>query len=402
VRRGIVRKRILFADDDPLWYKDAVIYELHVKAFYDSTGDGTGDFKGLTEKLDYLENLGINAIWLLPFYPSPFRDDGYNITDYFDIHPGYGTLRDFKEFLAEAHRRGIRVITELVLNHTSDQHEWFQRARRAKSGSAARNYYVWSDTPELYNQAVITRARCGNVRGVIFDAIYDEWFGRHLITMLARRQGADGLYGELVAYLRRNLRDYKKGIVDEKSQVVKADRSNSSILYGNRFFLKLYRRLEEGIRPDIEITRYLTKKTAFKRIPSFEGAIEYKRKDRLPIALGMLEAYVPNAGDAWSFTLDSLGAYFEKALSKRGEIKGFPEVSHVVLEAAFGEVPLVFRELIGGVYLEMVSLQGKRTGEMHLALASDSGDPDFEPEPFSILYQRAVFQSMQSLAKRVF
>uniref|UniRef100_UPI002ACD3EA5 maltose alpha-D-glucosyltransferase n=1 Tax=Chloroflexus sp. TaxID=1904827 RepID=UPI002ACD3EA5 len=141
--------------DDPLWYKDAVIYELHVRAFCDSNGDGIGDFPGLTSKLDYLQDLGVTAIWLLPFYPSPLRDDGYDIADYTNIHPNYGTLADFKVFIREAHRRGLRVITELVCNHTSDQHPWFQRARRAKPGSSARNFYVWSDTPDRYKDARI-------------------------------------------------------------------------------------------------------------------------------------------------------------------------------------------------------------------------------------------------------
>ncbi len=144
-----------YLEDDPLWYKDAIIYELHIRAFYDSNGDGIGDFQGLTEKLDYLEDLGITAIWLLPFYPSPLKDDGYDISDYFNVHPDYGTLKDFKVFLKEAHRRGIRVITELVINHTSDQHPWFQRARRAKPGSMWRDYYVWSDTREKYRDARI-------------------------------------------------------------------------------------------------------------------------------------------------------------------------------------------------------------------------------------------------------
>ena len=131
---------------DALWYKDAIIYELHVKAFKDSNDDGVGDFKGLIEKLDYIEKLGVNVIWLLPFYPSPFKDDGYDIADYRGIHPGYGKLRDFRTFIREAHQRKIRVITELVINHTSDQHPWFQAARRARKNSARRNYYVWSDT----------------------------------------------------------------------------------------------------------------------------------------------------------------------------------------------------------------------------------------------------------------
>jgi maltose alpha-D-glucosyltransferase/alpha-amylase len=137
------------------WYKDAIIYELHVRTFHDGDGDGIGDFTGLTAKLDYLHELGISAIWLLPFYPSPLRDDGYDIADYTDVHADCGTLRDVKVFLKEAHRRGLRVITELVLNHTSDEHPWFQRVRRARSGSAARNFYVWSDTPERYKDARI-------------------------------------------------------------------------------------------------------------------------------------------------------------------------------------------------------------------------------------------------------
>ncbi len=140
---------------DPLWYKDAIIYEIHVRAFYDSNGDGMGDFPGLTAKLDYLQDLGVTAIWLLPFFPSPWRDDGYDIADYTDVHPSYGTLKDFQVFLREAHARGIRVITEIVVNHTSDQHPWFQRSRRAQPGSPWRDFYVWSDTPDRYKEARI-------------------------------------------------------------------------------------------------------------------------------------------------------------------------------------------------------------------------------------------------------
>jgi maltose alpha-D-glucosyltransferase / alpha-amylase len=140
---------------DRLWYKDIIIYELHVRAFYDSDGDGIGDFRGLTERLDYLSDLGVTALWLLPFYPSPLKDDGYDIADYMSIHPSYGTMNDFSVFLREAHRRGLRVITELVLNHTSDQHAWFKRARMARPGSRWRNFYVWSDSPEKFRDARI-------------------------------------------------------------------------------------------------------------------------------------------------------------------------------------------------------------------------------------------------------
>ncbi|HEY9419595.1 MAG TPA: alpha-amylase family glycosyl hydrolase, partial [Candidatus Udaeobacter sp.] len=162
---------------DPLWFKDAVIYELHVKTFCDSDGDGMGDFRGLMEKLDYLQELGVTAIWLLPFYPSPMRDDGYDIADYFDVNPNFGTLDDFRGFLDAAHDRNLRVITELVINHTSDQNSWFQKSRRAVAvarvgGSgreasrainagissedlAYKDFYVWSETPEKYKDARI-------------------------------------------------------------------------------------------------------------------------------------------------------------------------------------------------------------------------------------------------------
>jgi maltose alpha-D-glucosyltransferase/alpha-amylase len=138
------------AADDPLWYKDAVVYQLHVKAFFDSNGDGLGDFRGLTEKLDYIEQLGVNTIWLLPFYPSPLKDDGYDVSDYHDVHPQYGTTEDFRRFVEEAHKRGLRVITELIVNHTSDAHPWFQAARRAPKGSPERAFYVWSDDESQY------------------------------------------------------------------------------------------------------------------------------------------------------------------------------------------------------------------------------------------------------------
>jgi len=141
--------------NDDFWYKDGIIYQTHVRAFFDSNGDGIGDFQGLTRKLDYLQDLGINILWLLPFYPSPLRDDGYDIADYTAVNPSYGTLNDFKAFLKEAHRRGIRVVTELVINHTSDQHPWFQKSRRAKPGSPWRDFYVWSDTPDKYKDARI-------------------------------------------------------------------------------------------------------------------------------------------------------------------------------------------------------------------------------------------------------
>ncbi len=167
---------------DPLWYKDAIIYEVHVRAFFDSDGDGRGDFQGLTSRLDYLRDLGITAIWLLPFYPSPWRDDGYDISDYTNVHPAYGTLEDFKVFLDEAHKRGLRVITELVINHTSDQHPWFQRARLAPPGSPERDFYVWSDTDRKYagTRIIFTDTETSNwTKDPVANAYYWHRFFSH-------------------------------------------------------------------------------------------------------------------------------------------------------------------------------------------------------------------------------
>ena len=141
--------------DDPLWYKDAVIYQIHVKSFFDANNDGIGDFQGLLEKLDYVAELGVTAVWMLPFYPSPRRDDGYDISDYSTVSPDYGTIEQLRQFIAAAHERGLKVIIELVINHTSDQHPWFQRARRAPAGSVERDFYVWSDNDDKYSETRI-------------------------------------------------------------------------------------------------------------------------------------------------------------------------------------------------------------------------------------------------------
>ena len=154
----------LLLQDENLWYKDAVIYQLHARTFCDSNADGIGDFRGLTSKLDYLQELGINAIWLLPFYPSPLRDDGYDIADYTSVHPSYGTLQDFRDFLTAAHNRRIRVITEMVVNHTSDQHPWFQEARSSRD-NPKRDWYVWSDTDTRYQ----------GVRIIFVDTEMSNW-----------------------------------------------------------------------------------------------------------------------------------------------------------------------------------------------------------------------------------
>jgi maltose alpha-D-glucosyltransferase / alpha-amylase len=905
-------------EDDPLWYKEAVIYELHVKSFFDSNGDGIGDFRGLIEKLDYLEELGITAVWLLPFYPSPLKDDGYDIAYYFNVNPDYGDMRDFKDFLRQAHKRGIRVITELVLNHTSDQHPWFQRARKSKPGSVHRNYYVWSETPERYADAriifkdfetsnwswdpvakayfwhrfyshqpdlnydspavqrsmlqvvdnwlgtgvdglridavpylferemtncenlpethdflkrlrehmerkfkcrmllgeanqwpedaaayfgagdechmafhfplmprifmalqmedrfpimdildqtpeipdpcqwalflrnhdeltlemvtdeerdymyrvyardprtrinlgirrrlaplvgnsrrkieimnillfslpgtpiiyygdeigmgdnfylgdrngvrtpmqwssdrnagfskanpqrlflpviidpeyhyeavnvenyerspssllwwmkrviamrkrlksfsrgdltflssdnpkilaftrhyrdetimvvinlsrfsqvatfdlsahagcvpvevfsknrfpviretpyvltmgfydyywfifqkeeeaavaaeervfpemsvrkswtailtgrtrgrfedilpgffrgsrwfggkgrtvqkidliedipvgrdpdsprlamlkvsytddpsdvyllplsfasgdeaaqvlqefpmgVIARLTVDDREGVLYDGVYDPALREVLFSMIAKRRKTRGSTGKLLAYPGRKFRGLTgEGGFPAASHVVRAEQSNTSILYENSFLLKLYRRLDEGVNPDPEIIKFLTEKAGFPNVPPFAGIIEFRRPGLDTVVIGQLQGFVPNQGDAWTYTLDSVRHYFEHVLSRKAETAEIPELPSSPVDIRDENIPPLVQELIGAVYLEAAILLGKRTGEMHIALSSSPEEPGFEPEPFSMLYQRSAYQSMRSLLVKVF
>jgi maltose alpha-D-glucosyltransferase/alpha-amylase len=237
------------------WYKSGVIYEVHVRAFYDANGDGTGDFRGLIEKLDYIHDLGVTAIWLLPFYPSPLKDDGYDIADYCNVHPMYGTLADFKQFLAGAHERGLRVITELVLNHTSDQHPWFQRARRAKPGSRRRNFYVWSDDPHrfkdapvLFNGVEVSNWTLDPVAGTYFwhrffshqpDLNFDEPAVRAAILKAVDfwlDLGVDGLRLDAVPYLYEREGTPCENL-PETHAFLKTLRAHVDEKYGNRMLL---------------------------------------------------------------------------------------------------------------------------------------------------------------------
>ncbi len=910
--------RDILLGTDPLWYKDAVIYEVHIKSYCDSSGDGIGDFRGLLRKLPYLEELGITAIWLLPFYPSPLRDDGYDIADYLSINPDYGTLADFREFLREAHARGIRVITELVLNHTSDQHAWFQKSRRAKPGSVWRDFYVWSDSPDRYpdariifkdfessnwswdpvakayywhrfyshqpdlnfdnprvhkallrvldfwfgmgvdglrldaipylyeregtncenlpetyeflktlrahmdgrypnrlllaeanqwpedavayfgegdlchmafhfplmprmfmalqmedrfpiidileqtpkipdgcqwglflrnhdeltlemvtdeerdymyrvyardprarinlgirrrlaplmgndrrkielmnvllftlpgtpiiyygdeigmgdnyylgdrngvrtpmqwspdrnagfsmsnpqrlflpviidpeyhfeavnvenqarntssllwwmrrmidlrrrfrafgrgsieflmhdnpkvltfvrrheeeiilvmvnlsrhsqeveisrpryagfvpedlfsrkrfheirdspyliilaghdyqlllmrreagditlkegvtvpelsveepwdsvleekqvvrleqdilpeylhkcrwfggkgrtiarvsiteripvtgggqtvflllievayaegggesvmlpvhyadredarrlreecSQSVIARLRVGGTDGLLYDGVYSGSFRASLFEMIARGKRSKVKGGELVGRRSRAFRTLLAGAGSpESSSVLTAEQTNTSIIIDNRFFLKLYRRLEEGANPEVEMGQFLTDGIRFDGVAPLAGTLEYRRSTAEPVTIAMLQGYIPSHGDAWSFTLDEVARYYDLVLSKRGEVPGAPKLPPSLFDVDFAAVPPLMQELIGGFYLEMVMLLGRRTGELHLALASRSDEAAFCPEPYSILYQRSVYQSMRSLARKV-
>ncbi len=240
--------------------------------------------------------------------------------------------------------------------------------------------------------------------GILYEGIHSEDFRRDLLWLITRRQTIKGLHGNLSAYPGLFLRTAKYGEqLLEKSQVLKAEQSNTSMLYGNKLFFKLFRHLDEGMNPDLEISKFLTEKAYYAHVPPFAGAIEYRRPDAEPVVAGMLQAFVHNQGDAWTYTLDSVERYFERALSRRKELDEIAKAPVSSFDMAdTREIPLVLQELIGGDYLEMISLLGKRTAGLHLALSSDPEDPNFAPEPFSLLYQRSVYQSVQSLTKRIF
>jgi maltose alpha-D-glucosyltransferase/alpha-amylase len=252
---------------DPLWYKDAVIYELHVRAFADSNKDGIGDFAGLIGKLDYLQNLGVTCLWLLPFYPSPLRDDGYDISDYTNVHPNYGSLDDFRQFLDAAHQRGMQVLIELVINHTSDQHRWFQRARHAPPGSPERDFYVWSDTNDKFHgvRIIFSDTETSNwTWDPVAKAYYWHRFFSHqpdlnfdnpLVleeTLAAMRfwldMGADGLRMDAIPYLvERDGTNCEN--LPETHAVIKKFRAAIDAEYANRFVLAEANQWPTDVRP---------------------------------------------------------------------------------------------------------------------------------------------------------
>jgi maltose alpha-D-glucosyltransferase / alpha-amylase len=250
---------------------------------------------------------------------------------------------------------------------------------------------------------IVSRIRCGEGEGILYDGVYSPNFHKDIFSLIAGRQSIKGMKGVLVAQPGRFFKKIKGDEpLPEKSNVLKAEQSNTSIIYGNKLFLKLFRRLGEGTNPDLEIGRFLTERAHFSNIAQFAGAVEYKMPDSEPVVAGILQSFVPNHGDAWTYTLDSVERYFERVLSKKTEIQEIPKVPASLLQVEFQNMPSVLQEIIGGDYLEMVSLLGRRTAELHLSLSSDHDDPDFSPEPLSVIYQRSLYQSMQSLTKRVF
>ena len=237
--------------------------------------------------------------------------------------------------------------------------------------------------------------------GIIFDAFVDEGFGESLLVGIARHRRREGLAGELVAsrtHAFKQIRGLGEGRLG--SSVLKVDQSNTSLLFGDRFILKLFRRIQPGVNPDLEIGRFLTEKK-FGHIAPVAGAIEYLREQEEPMTLAILQQFIPNEGDAWSYTLDRLTHFFQHAVADRAKIEGCPTPPAPLLDLAGQDMPQTVAEIIGP-YLESARLLGLRTGEMHRTLASDPDHPAFAPEPFSRLYQRSLYQSMRTLTGQVF
>jgi maltose alpha-D-glucosyltransferase / alpha-amylase len=252
-------------------------------------------------------------------------------------------------------------------------------------------------------QAVIAALKTGNGSGVLIDAVHVEGFRAEMFRMLTRKKSVRAGRGEVIAYPGEILKKRKISNQQiEHTRVLKAEQSNTSILYGNEYFFKLYRRLDEGINPDLEMGRFLTEQAGFHNTPAYAGAVEYRRSGVEPVVLGILQQLVTNQGDAWNFSLANTGRYIESVLARRNEIEQIPAPPMSLVQLAGEEPPAIMQELIGGVYLEMIRLLGRRTAEMHLALASAPDDPRFAPEPFSLHYQRSLYHSMRTLTKRVF
>src|SRR3954469_23690512 len=284
---------------DPAWHHDAVIYQLHVKAFRDSNRDVYGDFRGLIEKLDYIAELGVTAVWLLPFYPSPLKDDGYDIADFTGVHPNYGSLDDVVAFLDAAHARGLRVITELVINHTSDQHPWFQKARTAPKGSPERDFYVWSDDPNRYSSAriIFTDTETSNWT---WDPLAQQFFWHRFfshqpdlnfdnpvvleallnVMRFWLRMGVDGLRLDAIPYLVEREGTNCENL-PETHRILKALRATVDAEFPNRIFLAEANQWPSDVRPYFGDNDECQMAFHFPVMPRMYMAL--RKEDRTPI-----------------------------------------------------------------------------------------------------------------------
>ncbi|UCD34253.1 MAG: putative maltokinase, partial [Nitrospiraceae bacterium] len=256
---------------------------------------------------------------------------------------------------------------------------------------------------EESSQAIIARLSVDGEEGIIFDSLYNPGFRQRFFEIISRRRRVRGMNGELFAYPGKMFRRIlAEGGDHTSSRVLRAEQSNTSLLFGTSFFFKLYRRIAEGTNPDMEIIKFLTEKTKFQNIPPFAGTVAYRGDNAEPGIIGLLQGYAVNQGDTWTYTLDAVKGFFDRVLAKKQEIKAVLPFTVSYTNEEHPGIPPLMEELVGGVYLEMARQLGMRTAELHLALSSSPDDPDFAPEQFSLLYQRSLYQSMRSLARKVF
>ncbi len=359
---------------DPLWFKDAVIYQLHVKTFCDSNGDGIGDFPGLISKLGYLVRLGVTCLWLLPFYESPLRDDGYDVAHYERVHPHYGTREDFQRFLSEAHARGLRVITELVVNHTSDEHPWFQAARRAPPGSAKRDFYVWSDTDQKYASARVIFSdseRSNWTWDSVAGAYYWHRFFRHqpdlnfdnpqvrLAVLKVMRfwldMGVDGLRLDAVAHLLE-----REGTtcdnLPETHAFLKEVRADLDARYSDRVLLAEVNQTADVTTEYFGDGAECQMAFNFPLMPRFFEAFAIERAG--PIIAGVRETSNIPAACQWALFLRNHDELTLSALS---------EAERDRLLAAYAPLPRM--RLNGGIRRRLAPLLGNSRPRIELALA---------------------------------
>ncbi|MDY7032298.1 MAG: putative maltokinase, partial [Thermodesulfobacteriota bacterium] len=305
-------------------------------------------------------------------------------------------IRIIENIIFKSSVEDIRILF-LEVNYSEGLSETYQLPLSFATGESCDR--VTQESPH----AVICRLKSEKIEGILYDSAYDGGFRERLLLHIARRLTLRGIYGEISGHPGKLLKSINKtkSLPLKRSQVLKAEQSNTAIIYENSLILKLFRHIEEGLHPDFEIGMFLTENAEFKHIPHFAGVIEYRKEGFEPVVLGILQTFVPNEGDAWKYTLHSLELFFNNILAKIGEIENIPKLSSSILETASQDIYPILQEAIGGVYIEMIRLLGQRTGEVHLALCSDFNEPDFRPEPFSLLYQRSLFQSMQSLTKRI-
>jgi maltose alpha-D-glucosyltransferase/alpha-amylase len=243
----------------------------------------------------------------------------------------------------------------------------------------------------------------GSSAGILYDGVYNAGFRESILKMVARNKKVRGKVSDLSAYQGKTFKVLTRGKKDPlETQVMKAEQSNTSILYDNTFFLKLYRRLDEGVNPELEIVRFLTENARFPHVPPFAGALELGRSGVAPTVVGILQGFVRSGGDAWRFALQAVERYFNRVLAMGEDAEETVGDLPSLFDLDIADIPPRLRELIGGFYIEMVRILGKRTGELHLALSSDPDDPDFAPEPFTMLYQRSLFQSIRSQVRKAF